>query len=106
MQATYQTEKALRKALELRSLFLFPFSIVRAYFERTPVRTTPGHDDFVQLDEKHALLIFSKQEEMWERLGLPAGTYKASQPHEKVHIMTREGNLEQEILGSFNPAQV
>lgn len=106
IESTYLTEEDLRKALMLKSVFIFPFSIIKAYFERMPKKSHPQHDDFVQLEEKRALAIFSKEAEIWERLFLPSITYKATQPHERVHLLTKNGNLEQEILKAFHPEHV
>jgi len=106
MAKEYPTEEKLREALDLRSLYLFPFSIVKAHFEKSRKRTNPRHDDFVQLRESLAQKIFDSDEETWARLGLPRRKYRMTQPHEKVHIITREGYLENEILESLRLERV
>ncbi len=103
MQRNYLTEKMLRNALKLRSLFLFPFSVTKAHFENSKIRKNPKHDDFVQLRESLAQRIFELDEEAWEHLGLKKKDYKMIRPHEKIYIVTRNGHLEQQILDSFYP---
>ncbi len=103
MQKNYKTEKTLRKALDLRSLFLFPFSVVKNYFNNSYKRINPGHDIFVQLIESKARKIFEGNKDAWIHLGLCYDNYKATSPHEKVHILTRSGHLEQKILSGFHP---
>lgn len=106
MQRDYPTPEKLRKALDLRSLFLFPFSITKAHFENSKPRKHPRHDDFVQLKESLAHSIFSLDDDVWEHLGLKKEDYKMIKPHKRVFIVTREGYLENEILGSFHPEKV
>jgi hypothetical protein len=36
-------------------------------------------------------------------LGLEQEDYKMAKPHEKIHIVTRQGHLEQQILDSLHP---
>ena len=103
MQRDYPTEKGLRSALGLKSLFLFPFSITKAHFENSKKRKHPKHDDFVQLRESLAQRVFGLDEEIWEHLGLEKEKYQMTRPHEKIHIVSREGYLEQQILDSFHP---
>jgi hypothetical protein len=106
MQRDYPTEKMLRNALDLRSLFLFPFSITKAHFENSKKRKNPKHDDFVQLRESLAQRIFRLDEKAWEHLGLKMSDYNMIRPHEKINIVTRSGHLEQQILDSFYPELV
>ncbi|MFH1365387.1 MAG: hypothetical protein ABIH28_02275 [archaeon] len=103
MQRDYPTEKELRKALNLKSLFLFPFSITKAHFERCQKRHHPRHDTFVQLKESLAQRIFEEEDKIWKHLGLEQKNYKMTKPHEKINIITREGYLEQQILNLFHP---
>jgi hypothetical protein len=102
MQRDYPTEIELKRALDLRSLFLFPFSIAKAHFEHSKIRITPRHDDFVQLRESLAKNIFEGNTDIWKNLGLETKNYKGARPHEKIHILTREGYLEQQIMDSFH----
>ena len=103
MQRDYPTEDELNNALNLRSLYLFPFSIIKAHFERSEKITNPKHDDFVQLKERTAHDIFEGDSKAWNHLGLSISEYKKIQTHGKVHIATRQGHLEQQILSSFHP---
>jgi len=103
IQKKYPTEKQLRKALDLRSLFLFPFSIAKAHFENSQKRNYLTNDYFVQLKESSAKNIFEKDSLAWQHLELDSKKYERSRPHEKVHILTKKGNLKKQILSSFNP---
>ena len=103
MQRDYPTERKLRSALDLRSLFLFPFSIVKVHFEKSKKRVNPKHEDFVQLRESLAQGVFELDKEVWGHLGLRQEDYRMTRPHKKIHIVTREGHLQQQILGSFHP---
>ena len=103
MQINYPTEKELVDALSFRSLFLFPISTVKAHFEISPKRKNKKHDDFVQLRESMAYKIFQGDEEVWKRLGLDEKDYDKLKLNKKIHIITREGNLEKKIVESFHP---
>lgn len=103
MQRDYPTEDKLKNALNLKSLYLFPFSIIKAHFDMSEKITNPKHDDFVQLKERTAQDIFDWAIRAWSHLGLSISEYKRIQPHEKIHIVTREGYLEHQILSSFHP---
>jgi hypothetical protein len=102
MQKDYTSKKELRKALDLKSLYLFPFSIAKAHYKNSKPRTHPKHDDFVQLKESLAQKMFAKEAEAWQHLGLDDGEYKTIQLHKKIHIVTKQGYLEQQILDSFH----
>lgn len=102
MQIYYPTEKELRNALDLRSLYLFPFSIVKAYFEKSKKRIHPKHDDFVQLDEKSSKRIFQEDLQLWRFLDLDKDKYVLTELHERIKLTTREGYLEQQIKNSFH----
>ena len=103
MQKKYPTEKKLRGALGSRSVYLFPFSIVKARFDNSDKITNPKHDDFIQLRESQAKKIFDRDIETWESMKLKPENYTFAHPHEKVYLVTREGYLEKEILSSFHP---
>ncbi|MCX6773491.1 MAG: hypothetical protein NTY68_00645 [Candidatus Micrarchaeota archaeon] len=98
----FLTREELRNALSLRSLYLFPFSIVKAHFEKSWKIRNPKHDTYIQLRESRARKIFEKDEEAWKRLGLDPSQYRMAKPHEKIHIVTRNGYLEQQLLDSLN----
>ncbi len=102
MERDYKTEEDLRNALDLRSLFLFPFSIAKAHLEKSKKTTHPKHDDFVQIRESLAQKIYDGVEDVWKHLNLETKDYKRTKPHEKIHIITKEGHLEKEILRSFH----
>jgi hypothetical protein len=120
MRETFPTKADLLAALDLRSLYILPFSIVKAHFDGSKKRRTAKHDDFVQLNEAQARAIFDQDRKTWARLNLMLfaqrgltggiGEYKAIIPHKKgvrqhrnIHIVTREGHLEKELLASFHP---
>jgi hypothetical protein len=92
----------LRAALDLRSLYVFPFTIVKAHFEHSHKRTNPYHDTFVQLCESRAKAIYDGDRSAWSNLGLRKSSYRFISPHEKLHLVTREGYLEKEIIKSVN----
>ncbi len=102
MRKNYPTQEALEDALDLKSLFLFPFSIVKAYFNNSPKRKNPRHDTFVQLIESKAGNIFGGDKQTWAHLKLCYDCYKPISPHERIHILTKNGHLEEKILSSFN----
>jgi hypothetical protein len=103
MQEEYPTADELMGSLDIRSLYIFPFSVVKAHYECSKPRTHPRHDDFVQLRESQARRIFSRDPGTWAKLRLNADEYRTTEPHERVHIMTRAGYLENELLDSFHP---
>lgn len=101
IKKTFPKMDLLIQSLDLRSLYLFPFSIVKVYFESSKKRETPNHDTFVQLRESLSGRIFKKDEEIWEKIGLNPNKYKTISLSEKVHLTTSQGNLEKQILESF-----
>jgi hypothetical protein len=106
MQKDFPSPELLREALDIKSVYLFPFSIVKAYFENSKKRKKNEEDNFVQLRENQAQDIFEGGEQMWARLGLEFEKYKRASPTKKVHIVTRQGYLEEEISSSFNHSRV
>lgn len=102
MKKDYPNKDALIKALDFRSLYILPFSVVDAHFDSSKKRVTPLHDTYVQLIESLAEKIFTFDDNEWKRLRLKKNKYKTIRPCEKVNIMTSNGNLEQELLGSLN----
>jgi hypothetical protein len=62
---TYSSEEKLIEALDTRSIFIFPFSVVHTYVNSSKVKQTPKHSDFVQLIESKANKIYNKEQEMW-----------------------------------------
>ena len=101
--ARYKDEDRLRNSLDLRSLYIFPFSIVMAYYEHSKKIRAPNNGFYIQLREQDARNIFSGKKRVWENLDLDIADYKKRNLHPKIHLITREGHLEQEILNSFNP---
>jgi len=97
------SECELLAALKLRSLYLFPFSIVTAFFEKSSKRKYRIMDNFVTLNESTANTIFAKDRGIWKKLGLDANEYKTAERFKKIHIVTRNGNLEEHILNSIRP---
>jgi hypothetical protein len=105
MTETYRAENKLRQALDLKSLYIFPFSIVKAYLETTKKRASSGQPAFVQIDENLAGKIFEADEEVWKRLGLRTEDYETILLSEKVKLMTRGSYLQAPIRCSFNRDQ-
>ncbi len=103
MQRNYSSAKKLMEALDVRSMYWFPFSIVKAHFINSKATTTEKHDDYVQLDESQAEDIFKGKRAMWQHLGLDKQNYKKLKLNEKVKLITRDGNLEEQISTSFRP---
>lgn len=101
LKKTFPKADLLIQSLDLRSLYLFPFSLVKAYFESSKKRENPNHDTFVQLRESMADRIFKKDEEIWEKFDLNQNKYQTISLSEKVHLITNQGNLEKQILESF-----
>jgi hypothetical protein len=101
MQRDYPTPNRLKQALDFRSLYLFPFSIVKAYFEGNQEEENPKRDYFVKLREDVAQAIFEGDKTTWIKLGLKSSQYDRVSAHEKVHIVTRQGHLEKQILDSL-----
>lgn len=106
MGRNYATKDSLEDDLDLRSLYVFPFSIVFSYFQNSNKRKTPLHDTFVLMREKTADRIFSGEPETWKNLKLDIRQYKMARPHKKVRIITRNGNLEKELLNSFSAGAI
>jgi len=102
----FPTKEALENALDLRSLYLLPFSIVKAHFEESWKIRNSKHDAYVQLRESKARKIFEKDSEAWNDLGLDPSQYKMAKPHEKIHIITRNGYLEQQLLDSLHTEDI
>ena len=102
MSEEYPTEEELRNALNLKSLYLFPFSIVWSFYNHSKERG--GQNGlFVQMRESDAEKIFSGQGSVWGIMQLRKRNYRTSQPFPKVHIITREGQLEEQIVDSIRP---
>jgi hypothetical protein len=106
IQRNYPSENLLLSALDLRSLFLFPFSIVKAHFDAFPKKYDSSGSEFVQLRENVAKKIFCGDETVWDALDISVKDYNAVMAHENVYIVTRNGNLEQNLLKSFNPENI
>jgi hypothetical protein len=103
MMRDYSTEKELVKALEknFRSAYLFPFSIIRAFYENSTQSFVPGHFTYVSMREHHANEIFLYDYAMWEKIKLDSNKY-GFYAIKKLSIMTYQGNLEKEITDSIN----
>ena len=67
MRKRYPTEGKLRIALAEKfvSLYIFPFSLTKAHFERSKLIATPKHDDYVQLNRSTAERIYRDNPEEW-----------------------------------------
>lgn len=102
VEGVYQTEFGLKRALCTKSLFILPFSITKAHFENSKLRRNEKHDSYVQLTESQAFEIFNEDKSVWERLQLSPQSYKMTNLHERVKLITREGNLEEVMINDFN----
>ncbi|MBW3022808.1 hypothetical protein KY308_01780 [Candidatus Woesearchaeota archaeon] len=105
MRKSYATAEDLRKALDLKSLFILPFSIVEAFYNCSNKKPYP-HDNFVQINEITALKIFLGDGEVWEKLGLDKNKYYRTGVHRKIYLITNTGNLEMEIIKSINKNKI
>jgi len=103
MERDYPNEEKLRDALDLKSLYLFPFSIIKAHYKNSKQIRYLDRGFFVQIRESLARKIFNGEEEVWKRLNLDSKDYKTIKPYKKMHIITRAGHLEDRILKSVNP---
>jgi len=103
MQKDYPTKEKLEDVLDLKSLFIFPFSIIKSYFEHSKPQKHPKHDDFYQLKERFAKGIFNFDEIMWKYLDLDKKEYQGISLNENIHVMTNQGKFEQAFLNSFHP---
>ena len=104
MGRTYINEERLWAALSLQSLYIIPYSVVTAHFDASKKKPYPPDDVFVQLHEKHAKHIFSGDYGIWKvSLNLAPSQYSMKELHERVKLITRNGNLEDEIVNSFDP---
>jgi len=97
MQKRFPTRKRLEAALDLRSVYLLPFSIVLTYFDRSKKRINQKYGEFVQLRESVAGQIFTLQDEAWTRLHLNRVDYMTTKLHERVYVMTRKDHLLKDI---------
>ena len=111
MQENYPTARRLRNQFSRTShqvqYFVFPFSIVLAFYLLKPksYKDLARKEPFVKLSYKQAQLIYSLDEEFL-RLGLDPREYKQKELHERVHLLTRQGNLEDRLVNSFHPEEV
>jgi hypothetical protein len=103
MHKNYRSEKELRKALDLRSLYIFPFSIVKAHYDYSTKYNYIDRGLYAQLNESEAEKIFLGNSETWINLKLNKEKYIPAKLHETINIMTREGYLEKSLRDSFNP---
>jgi len=97
----YPAERSLKRALGLKSLYIFPFSVAKARYEtgyRRPYRYTG--DDFVQINESLAAKIFASDKTIWEKLQLnprkfPKAKLKGAN---NIFIMTEHRDMMDELL--------
>ncbi len=101
---SYPTTKVLKNALDMKSFFLFPFSIVKAFYKNSKTKKSKVGTEFAQLKEEQAKSIFYKENEMWKFLKLNMGDYNKKN-HKKLYVMTRRKHLETEIMKSVIPSK-
>jgi hypothetical protein len=110
MEDNYPTERKLRNAfdrsLNLVQVYLFPLSIVLAHYAREPKSVKyPGRSyevQFCKLKYKQAQGIYRLDPEMFSTLSLDPKQYQQKELHERVHVLTRQGHLEDKLVGSFH----
>jgi len=106
MRETYPTEEDLIAALDdagLKSVYVFPFSIVKTFFDRVGETNTPKHDSFVQMDERDAENIFMWKSPVWNDPSIDIFDYRYFFLRGKVRIVTKGRDFEKELRGSFHP---
>lgn len=91
MERDYKTKKSLIKALDLKSLYMFPFSIVKSFYDNSKKRHVTGHFNFVSLNERTAERIFRKDEGEWNKLRLNLEDYCFFEK-DKLHVLTRKNS--------------
>ena len=105
LERDYKTEKLLTNALDLKSLYLFPFSIVKSHYINSNKRGCSSIPFvYVQLKESDASRIFQKDNETWEKLRLEAKDYDFFQK-KNLYVVTRQGKLD-EIVGRLSKSKV
>jgi hypothetical protein len=100
----YQSERSLRRALNLKSLYILPLSVVKARYETSYRRPYPTGDDFVQIRESLAASIFSGNSYVWKILHLNPKRYLKTQPKgtNNIFIMSDSKVTLDKLLGGFN----
>lgn len=117
MKDNYPTARRLRNELSRTSnqvqYFTFPFSILCAFYQLKPHRYkdkarkgNEGKQPFTTMSYREAQMIFSLDTEFFRALRLNPDEYKPNQFHERVHILTRQGNLEDKLKENFHPEEV
>ena len=101
LERDYRTEKSLRNALDLKSIYLLPFSIVKSHYENSKKRGCASLPFvYVQLKESDARRIFKKENEIWKKLHLSINNYNFFKK-KNIHVITRNGKLD-EIIGRIS----
>ncbi len=111
MVSAYPTARRLKNALAKTSdqveYFIFPFSVICAFYvskkPRYKYRDRKKREPFTTLSYNEARRIFSLDTEYFASLGLDPKQYQQRELHERVHILTRQGRLEAELVKSFHP---
>jgi len=101
----YTTERALLQAVYMRSLYIFPISVVRARYDTGYRRPYPTEDDFVQIRESLAKGIFAGKPEIWKALNLNFRDYVTAVPKgalaHNVFIMSEDRGTLDKLLNNF-----
>jgi hypothetical protein len=97
----YATERALLRAVYLRSLYIFPISVVRARYDTGYRRPYPTGDDFVQIRESLAKDIFSGKSWIWKTLNLNFKNYATAVPAHNIFIMSEDKTTLDTLLNNF-----
>jgi len=106
MEKDYKTEKDLVKNLKMKSLYLFPFSIVKSHYEHSKKRFYQDNSQhktiyYVQIVESLANKIFCRNPEIWNKLELNPKNYNFLE-RGIISVITREGKLEDRIKNCFS----
>jgi hypothetical protein len=110
LKKNYQDECSLFSALYncKRSIYMFPFSIVKAHFETGKKQDYGKNDRFVHFRKNQASDIFDEDMETWKELGLKSGDYRCSYKHPQVFLITRKNDcaLEAMVRNSYTPGKI
>ena len=97
----YSSDRGLRRALSLKSLYIFPLSVVKAQYDTGYKRPYPTGDDFTQIRESLAEMIFAGNSEIWKKLHLNFKKYLTAKPRKNIFVMTENKNTLDALLNRF-----
>lgn len=111
LSEAFSSNQGLRCALTRHSdefqFYIFPFSVVLAFYDKSHKRYRfswrQKKEPYTTMRYNESKEIFEFDEERWHWLGLDPREYKPRELHERVHLLTRQGNLEDRLVNSFHP---